>query len=138
MLTLPKAVLTATFEQFRSCGDGQRECVAYWCADTATPDVLARVVHPDHTATDGGYAVDDAWVMQFFVSLNQRQETARVQIHTHPRRARPLPDRRRLRSGPRGRVPVPGRAELRPRPRWLRRHSPGRDACRRRLGPARP
>jgi len=87
VLTLPKAVLTATFEQFRSCGDGQRECVAYWCADTATPDVLARVVHPDHTATDGGYAVDDAWVMQFFVSLNQRQETARVQIHTHPRRA---------------------------------------------------
>lgn len=85
MLTLPKAVLTATFEQFRSCGDGQRECVAYWCADTATPDVLARIVHPDHTAAGGGYAVDDAWVMQFFVSLNQRQETVRVQIHTHPR-----------------------------------------------------
>jgi len=84
VLTLPETVLTATFEKFRSCGDGQRECVSYWCADTATPDVLARVVHPDHTASGGGYAVDDAWVMQFFVSLDQRQETVRVQIHTHP------------------------------------------------------
>jgi hypothetical protein len=84
VLTLPDAVLTATFEQFRSCGNGQRECVAYWCADTATPDVLTRVVHPDHTAAGGGYEVDDAWVTQFFVSLHQRRETVRVQIHTHP------------------------------------------------------
>jgi len=87
VLTLPGAVLSATFEQFRSCGGGQRECVAYWCADTAFPDALTRVVHPDHTAAGGGYEVDDAWVMQFFVSLNKRRETARVQIHTHPRRA---------------------------------------------------
>ena len=84
MLTLPDAVLTATFEQFRSCGDGRRECIVYWCADTSTPEVLARVVHPDHTAAGGGYEVDDAWIMKFFVSLHRRQETVRVQIHTHP------------------------------------------------------
>jgi hypothetical protein len=85
VLTLPDALLTATFDQFRACGDGQRECVAYWCAGIATPDVLTRVVHPEHTAAGDGYQVHDPWVMQFFVSLHQRQETVRVQIHTHPR-----------------------------------------------------
>lgn len=87
MLTLPAAVLTATFEQFRACGDGQRECVAYWCADAATPDILTGVVHPTHTAAGGGYEVDDSWVMEFFRSLHNRQETVRVQVHTHPRGA---------------------------------------------------
>jgi hypothetical protein len=87
VLTLPDALLLATFDQLRGCGDGRRECVAYWCADTATPDVLTRVVHPDHTAAGGGYEVDDAWVMQFLVALHQTGETVRVQIHTHPRGA---------------------------------------------------
>lgn len=87
MLTLPSELLRATFEQFRSCGDGHHECVAYWCANTAAPDVLTRVVHPTHTAVGGGYEVDDAWVMQFFMALHRTRETVRVQIHTHPRLA---------------------------------------------------
>lgn len=87
MLTLPTAVLRATFEQFRACGDGQRECVAYWCAAADEPDVLTRVIHPIHTAAGGGYEVDDTWVLQFFSSLYHDQETVRVQIHTHPRGA---------------------------------------------------
>lgn len=87
MLTLPAELLDATFEQFRSCGDARRECVAYWCANSAEPDVLTRVVHPVHTAAGGGYEVDDAWVMQFFVGLHHNGETVRVQIHTHPRGA---------------------------------------------------
>jgi hypothetical protein len=87
VLTLPETLLTATFEQFRSCGDGHRECVAYWCADRSEPDVLTRVVHPAHTAFGGGYQVDDDWVMQFFVSLHRSEELGRVQIHTHPRAA---------------------------------------------------
>jgi len=87
LLTLPAALVTATFDQFRSCGDGRRECVAYWCADLVDPDVLTRVVHPVHTAVGGGYEVDDDWVMQFFVTLHRSQETVRVQIHTHPRGA---------------------------------------------------
>lgn len=87
MLTLPDAVVAATFNQFRACGRGRRECVTYWCADLEQPDVLTRVVHPVHAANGGGYEVDDAWVMQFFVALHRNRETVRVQIHTHPRGA---------------------------------------------------
>lgn len=87
MLTLPTAVLRATFEQFRACGDGKRECVAYWCAETGAPDVLTGVVHPTHTAAGGGYVVNDTWVMEFFRALHHDQKTVRAQVHTHPRGA---------------------------------------------------
>lgn len=87
MLTLPDSVLTATFDQLRSCGAGRRECVVYWCADLDERDVLTRVVHPVHTAVGGGYEVDDAWVMEFFKTLHRDRETVRVQIHSHPRGA---------------------------------------------------
>ena len=87
MLTLPAGLVTDTFDKFRTCGDGRRECVAYWCAARGEPDVLTRVVHPVHTAFRGGYQVDDDWVMQFFVSLHSSEELVRVQIHTHPRAA---------------------------------------------------
>lgn len=87
MLSLGQPLLAETFEQLRSCGDGCRECVVYWCADLTEPDVLTRVVHPAHIARGGGYEVDDNWVMRFFVSLHRKKETVRVQIHTHPRGA---------------------------------------------------
>jgi hypothetical protein len=87
VLTLPTTLLIDTFELFRSCGGGRTECVAYWCAKRCEPDVLTRVVHPEHTAFGGGYQVDGEWVMQFFVSLHQNEELVRVQIHTHPHEA---------------------------------------------------
>lgn len=87
MLTLPGDVLAATFKQFRDCGRGRRECVAYWCSSTVNPDVLTRVVHPLHTASSGGYTVDDAWVTNFFRDLHDNEEIVRVQVHTHPREA---------------------------------------------------
>jgi hypothetical protein len=86
-LTLTPGLLEATFEQLRACGQGQRECVAYWCAHAATPDVLHRVVHPRHHAGLAGYTVDSAWVSEFFLDLRARSETVQVQIHTHPGRA---------------------------------------------------
>ena len=49
---------------------------------TASPSRLAANTKGE---AGGGYEVDDVWVMQFFVSLHQRRETVRVQIHTHPR-----------------------------------------------------
>jgi hypothetical protein len=87
VLTLPTSLVTDTFDLFRTCGDGRRECVAYWCAARSEPDVLTRVVHPAHTVFRGGYQVDDDWVMQFFVDLHGSEELVRVQIHTHPRGA---------------------------------------------------
>lgn len=86
-LTLAPGLLEATFEQLRACGQGQRECVAYWCARAAEPTTLCRVVHPLHHAGPGGYTVDSAWVSAFFLDLRARSETVKVQIHTHPRRA---------------------------------------------------
>lgn len=87
MLTLPDTLIADSCEQLRTCGDGRRECVVYWCAGLDEPDVLTRVVHPVHTAAGGGYQVDDGWVMEFFKTLHRTRETVRVQLHTHPRAA---------------------------------------------------
>lgn len=87
MLTLPGALLRETFEQFRACGGGKRECVAYWLAAAAAPDVLTGVIHPVHTANLGGYQVDSDWVTGLFLQLRRSKETVRVQVHTHPREA---------------------------------------------------
>ena len=86
-LTLARGLLEATFEQLRACGQGERECVAYWCAPAAEPTTLHRVVHPVHHAGLGGYTIDSEWVSEFFLDLRTRSETVKVQIHTHPRRA---------------------------------------------------
>lgn len=83
-LTLAPGLLEATFEQLRACGDGQRECAAYWCAHADEPNIVRRVVHPRHHATRVGYTVDDAWVTEFFLGLRARSERVRVQVHTHP------------------------------------------------------
>lgn len=87
MLILDSDVLAATFHQFRDCGRGHRECVAYWCASAAEPDLLTRVVHPIHSASRAGYTVDDPWVLKFFQALYHDGEVARVQVHTHPHEA---------------------------------------------------
>lgn len=80
-------MLTETFEHFRRCGGGRRECVAYW---TGPLDHLGRVdsvAHPAHRSTAGGYEVDSSWVTSFFLSLRRDRRRARVQVHTHPGQA---------------------------------------------------
>lgn len=86
-LVMARSLLDATFEQLRSCGDGKRECVAYWCARQDEPDRLHRVVHPVHDAGLAGYSVDSEWVTKFFLDLRQAGETVRVQVHTHTGKA---------------------------------------------------
>lgn len=86
-LRLPWPVLNASFRQFRDCGAGRAECVVYWCASLDQPDVLTRAVHPVHRAGPGWYEVDSAWVTSFFLDLRCARETARAQVHTHPRQA---------------------------------------------------
>jgi hypothetical protein len=87
VLRLPRPVLDASFRQFRDCGAGCAECVVYWCASLDQPGLLTRAVHPVHRAGPNGYEVDSAWVTSFFLDLRRTRQTARVQVHTHPRHA---------------------------------------------------
>jgi hypothetical protein len=83
-IAIPEALLVATFEQLRVCGDGQRECVAYWVASMSKPDEISRVVHPLHTSGPFGYEVESDYVNRLFLELRTTNETVRLQVHTHP------------------------------------------------------
>ncbi len=83
-IALSGVLLGATFEQLRNCGDGQRECVAYWVASKSEPDEICRVVHPPHSSGPFGYEVESDFVNQLFLELRKSDETVRAQVHTHP------------------------------------------------------
>jgi hypothetical protein len=80
-------VLAQTFEHFRDCGRGRRECVVYWTGPTDSPGLVDGVVHPLHRSAGGGYEVDSTWVTSFFLELRRQRKHARVQVHTHPHHA---------------------------------------------------
>lgn len=77
-------VLTESFEHFRRCGDGRRECVVYWTGPLDDPACIDEVEHPLHRASPFGYEVDSGWVTSFFLRLRRERRAARVQVHTHP------------------------------------------------------
>ena len=60
-LRVPSAVFDATFARLRDCGDGRRECQALWVGSWTRPDVVERVVHPEHNASAVGFQLDPAW-----------------------------------------------------------------------------
>jgi hypothetical protein len=83
-LALPGALLDETFDLLARCGDRQRECVVYWLAALREPDLVARVVHPEHRSGPFGYEVESDYVNELFLALRQTGETVRAQVHTHP------------------------------------------------------
>ncbi len=83
MLAVGAGVWSATLEQFQGCCRGRAECVVYWLARLAAPDVVDAVVHPDHTATAGMYSVKSDLLTPFFIRLHSERRTVRVQVHTH-------------------------------------------------------
>jgi len=87
VLRAAPGVLATSFEHFRCCGQGRRECVVYWTGPLGEPGFVDAVVHPLHTATPFGYQVDSGWVTSFFARLRYDRRSTRVQVHTHPRRA---------------------------------------------------
>jgi hypothetical protein len=87
MYTLPRTILEETFEQFRACGCGRRECQSLWLSSWGVPGVLARVVHPEHVSHLGGFVVDETWLNEFWLELGRRNMGVRVQVHTHPSEA---------------------------------------------------
>jgi hypothetical protein len=72
-----------SLDMFLACGRRESECVNYWLADQDATDVC-QVVHPTHSGSRGGYAVDGGWLNGFFLDLAERGLRAVAQIHTHP------------------------------------------------------
>jgi hypothetical protein len=86
-LLLPARLLAETFDHFRTCGRGRRECQVLWTGPWAAPDTITAAVHSGHRAHAGGFHVDDAWLNSFWIGLAERRDGVRVQVHTHPHEA---------------------------------------------------
>lgn len=83
-VTVLQLVLSRTFEIFRTCGCGRKECQALWISSWTTPDEIVECVHPEHAAHSGGFNVSSAWLTAFWLDLARRNCGVRVQVHTHP------------------------------------------------------
>lgn len=84
MVRIQRATFEDTFARLRSCGSGRRECQALWVSSWSEPDLVLRVVHPEHSASAVGFQQDDRWLTAFWNELAERNEGVRVQVHTHP------------------------------------------------------
>jgi hypothetical protein len=83
-LRLRGPILEESFEAFRACGRGTRECVVFWTGPHGAPDLVDRVVHPEHVSGSGGYALDIDWLKRFWLWLYNERRSVRAQVHTHP------------------------------------------------------
>jgi hypothetical protein len=81
---LPRSILDQTFERFRGCGEGRRECQVLWVSPWDAPDIIIKAVHPEHEGHVGGFVLDDRWLNDFWFSLAQESLGVRIQVHTHP------------------------------------------------------
>ena len=81
---VPHRMLELTFDHFRKCGRGQRECQILWTSSWNAVEEITGVVHPQHRAHVGGFEIESAWLTSFFLELLERNEGVRVQVHTHP------------------------------------------------------
>lgn len=81
------ALFAKTFEHFRQCGGGHRECQVLWTSSWYNPEKIDQVVHPRHLAHGGGFQLSSEWINHFWLELAQTNRGIRVQIHTHPREA---------------------------------------------------
>lgn len=84
---IPAALFEKTFEHFRQCGRGRRECQVLWTSSWDDPENISDVVHPRHLAHSGGFQLASDWINQFWLELARANRGIRVQIHTHPREA---------------------------------------------------
>lgn len=83
-MRIRRKLLDETFDHFRKCGRGRRECVAYWLGPRAEAGLVTEVVHPPHRATAMSYDVDGQWVNELWLRLADEALTVRAQVHTHP------------------------------------------------------
>jgi hypothetical protein len=83
-LRIAAGVIEGSFDNFRACGAGRDECVAYLSGSLDDPGLVDRLHHPRHSAGPIGYDIDGAWLTEFFPSLTAERRTVRIQVHTHP------------------------------------------------------
>lgn len=81
------ALFEKTFEHFRQCGRGRRECQVLWTSSWDDPENISEAVHPLHLANGGGFQLSSDWINQFWCDLARTNCGIHVQIHTHPREA---------------------------------------------------
>ena len=81
---LSRAILTETFQHFRRCGAGRRECQALWISPWRDPAIITTVIHPRHSANPVGFQLDHNWINALWDELGATESGIRVQIHTHP------------------------------------------------------
>lgn len=84
MHLVPRSVLERTFEFFRTCGAGLRECQILWTSSWHSPQTITSAVHPAHRSHGAGFAVEASWLNTFWLSLASKGHGVRVQVHTHP------------------------------------------------------
>jgi hypothetical protein len=77
-------VLRHTFEHFRECGEGRRECQVLWLSSWDEPQRICQIVHPAHSADMGGFELDDRGITELWLRLKRENMGIRVQVHTHP------------------------------------------------------
>jgi hypothetical protein len=77
-------LLVRTFDHFRRCGQGRRECQALWIGPWHSPDLVTDVVHPSHSANAQGFLLDARWLNRFWLELAAKDQGVRIQVHTHP------------------------------------------------------
>lgn len=81
---IPAGLLARTFDFFRRCGGGARECQVVWTSAWAKPEDVCDVVHPRHRSHGGGFELESAWINEFWLELARTGKGIRVQVHTHP------------------------------------------------------
>jgi hypothetical protein len=81
---IARALLSESFDMFRACGQGARECQLLWLSDWSEQHLIHRLVHPYHRAHAHGFEVDGAWLNRFWLELAQKGCGIRMQVHTHP------------------------------------------------------
>ena len=80
-------IYTTSRDVTRACGRGRNECVVLWLSPTERRHSIARIAHPDHTATPLHYRLDDQWLTVFLLGLAKSGERVAAQVHTHRGRA---------------------------------------------------
>lgn len=81
---VPRRVVDQTFDFFRRCGGGRRECQVLWTSSWKSSESIVEAVHPAHRAHVGGFVVEDSWITSFWLKLAAERTGIRIQVHTHP------------------------------------------------------
>jgi Prokaryotic homologs of the JAB domain len=83
-LRLSEGLLREALGTLRHCSAGVRECVCWLTGPIDEPGVLDDVLHPSHSASAGGYRVEDRWINDAWLALARAGREVRLQVHTHP------------------------------------------------------